>query len=209
MRPFCWTCHRPELACFCANTLPFTAEVEFALIVHPLEVSSTVGTAWILRRSISNLHWFRSDGSDLDENPRFVELLNDRSPYVLYPGETSLNLDDEQRKLEERPLIIVIDGTWSQAKSMLNRSTKLRNLPRISFVPRTTSDYRFKRQPRPECLSSVEGVHRVIEILSPPASRAHDRMIEIFQSMVTFQLKQAAENPTTRRTRRQRAAPAP
>lgn len=204
MRDFCWACHRPRSACFCAHALPFTSDVDFALIVHPYEVRSTVGTAWIMRRSMLNLGWFRSKGSELDLDPLFLKLISDPGivPLLLFPGPLAFNLsraptEDWQELVPEtkRPLFIVIDGTWTQARAMLRRSKVLSALPRVSFDSTQRSEYGFKIQPHPACLSSVEGVHRVIEILASrgwsklPPERAHDRMIEIFRAMVRFQLQ--------------------
>lgn len=203
-REFCWKCHRPGTRCFCDLTLPFSSSAEFALIVHPDEVKSTVGTAWILRRSISNLKWIRSKGIALDEDPAFLELLNTPNtvPLLLFPGPHALNLNQAPTPAWEslvprshRPLLIVIDGTWTQAYRMLRLSRLLQALPRVSFETTQLSEYGFKLQPHPACLSSVEGVHRVIEILAArgwadlPEGRKHDRMIEIFRKMVGFQLE--------------------
>ena len=214
MRSFCWSCHRPVVACFCALVRSFSSFADFALVVHPSEVKSTVGTAWILRRSISNLKWVRSSGVGLDQDPKFLELLNsaDRVPLVLFPGPLSFNLNRDSevawRELvppSKRPLFIVIDGTWTQARSMMGRSLLRRSLPRVSFETEQLSEYEFKKQPHPACLSSVEGVHRVIEVLAdrdwgkPPIFREHDQMIEIFRGMVKFQLEQ--ENKTETQSR--------
>ena len=211
MRKFCWTCHRPTVACFCTLTRPFLSFADFALIVHPYEARSTVGTAWILRRSISNIKWFRSKGTGLDVDPSFLEMLSapDRVPLLLFPGTKAFNLSQDSAEAwqglvpnSQRPLFIVIDGTWTQAHAMLRKSMLLRSLPRVSFETIQLSEYGFKKQPHQACLSSVEGVHRVIEVLASrgwghlPALREHDQMIEIFRSMVKFQATQV-KNPRT------------
>ncbi len=216
MRNFCWTCHRPSVACFCAEVRPFVSAADFAVVVHPYEARSTIGTAWILRRSISNISWIRSKGFGLDDDPAFLSLLRqpDVVPLLLFPGPTAFNLssdpDDTWLSIvpkPRRPLFIVIDGTWFQACAILKRSRILGDLPRVSFDTTQLSEYGFKRQPHPDCLSSVEGVHRVIELLadrgwgSLPALREHDQMIRIFRSMVKFQSAQIVQNgqagPTT------------
>jgi DTW domain-containing protein YfiP len=183
-------------------TRPFEASADFGLIVHPDEASSTVGTAWILRRSIKNLVWIRSDGEKLDQDPNFLGLI-ERAPLLLFPGTTALNLNqasDEQWTAlvprSRRPLFLIVDGSWNQAKMILRKSAKLRALPRVSFDPGRTSEYTFKRQPHPACLSCVEGAHRTLEILAQrgwgelPPLREHDQMIEIFRSMIAYQIEQ-------------------
>jgi DTW domain-containing protein YfiP len=184
---------------------PFSAPADFALIVHPDEVNSTVGTAWILRRSISNLKWIRSNGKSLDQDPNFLDLVDatETVPLLLFPGPRALNLNQASEEdwhyavpSRRRPLFIVVDGTWTQARSMLRRSSILSSLPRVSFETDRLSEYGFKKQPHPSCLSSVEGVHRVIESLASrgwgplPALREHDQMITIFKAMARFQIEQ-------------------
>jgi DTW domain-containing protein YfiP len=173
--------------------------------VHPEEMNSTIGTAWILRRSISNLKWIRSAGDELDQDPGFLKLIHsdEYAPLLLFPGSGVLNLNHASKQQwqdiaseSRRPLLIVIDGTWTQARGILRKSEILRALPRVSFETEKPSEYEFKRQPHPACLSSVEGVHRVIEVLASrgfaplPLSREHDQMITIFRQMVQFQLSQ-------------------
>ena len=195
------------------------SSAEFALVVHPYEAGSTVGTAWILRRSISNIQWFRSKGIGLDEDPGFLEFLHrpNTVPLLLFPGPQALNLnqasDQDWKSLvpaSQRPVFFVVDGTWSHAHAMLRKSTLLRSLPRVSFETVQPSEYGFKIQPHPDCLSSVEGVHRVIEILAsrgwapPPAFREHDQMIEIFRNMVRFQISQERNPRSDSRVMRRR-----
>lgn len=209
-RPFCRSCNRTAARCFCARAIEFDSPVDFAIVVHPDEAGSTVGTAWILRRSMRNLHWFRNNGSDLDQDRKFQQLLDDpgRAPFLLYPGQTALNLDrctNEEwaaRTPEgKRPLFIIVDGTWTQAAQILRRSARLRALPRASFDSSALSEYGFKKQPRKHCLSCVEGVHKVLESVAArgwaalPPAREHDRMIEIFREMVRSQLASEREGP--------------
>lgn len=204
-RPFCWDCHRPTAACFCAMAVPFESPTEFAIIVHPDEAASTVGTAWILRRSMKNLFWIRSSGWDLDTDLNFLARIHrpDTIPFLMYPSPKSLNIDLCTKEewvakvpVGLRPLFIVVDGTWTQASAILRRSPLLMSLPRVTFQDGTPSEYGFKIQPHPSCLSCVEGVHRVIDKMSArgwaslPPNREHDRMLDIFRHMVRFQLDQ-------------------
>ncbi len=210
MRKFCWTCHRPTLRCFCTLARPFVSFADFALIVHPDEIKSTVGTAWILRRSISNIEWFRSKGDEIDSNSALIDALRipGRVPLLLFPGTHAFNLSQDSHEAwiqlvpnSQRPFFIVIDGTWTQAHRMLRKSSLLRSLPRVSFETPHLSEYGFKKQPNSHCLSSVEGVHHVIEVLGSrqwaplPALREHDQMIEIFRNMVRYQFQQIKAPP--------------
>ena len=43
--------------------------------------------------------------------------------------------------------LIALDGTWWQARKLLNLNPGLAALPRVAFTPRRLSDYRIRRQP--------------------------------------------------------------
>jgi DTW domain-containing protein YfiP len=162
----------------------------------------------------------RSKGHELDTNPHFLDALaaTDTVPLLLFPGASAVNMNqtfkEEWQAIvppAKKPLFIVIDGTWTQAHAILRRSHLLKMLPRVSFETLKLSEYQFKNQPHPACLSSVEGVHRVMEVLaergwhSLPEKREHDQMIEIFRGMVRFQMRQERhprfENKMLRRGR--------
>ena len=90
-------------------------------------------------------------------------------------------------------LIFVIDATWGMAKKMVRVSPLLSSLPRIAFEPQKPSNYRFRRQPRPECVSTIEAIHEVIDELDREGavpvvpSGAHSNLLEVFEWMAVRQ----------------------
>lgn len=55
--------------------------------------------------------------------------------------------------------LVVLDGTWSQAKTLWWRNAWLLKLKRIVLYPKTPSLYGKKRkEPKPECVSSLEAL---------------------------------------------------
>ena len=76
---------------------------------------------------------------------------------------------------------------------MMRLSDNLRRLPTICFEPPTPSAYGFRREPRPECYSTIEAIHQVIELFNGPdiedgSARRHDRLLKAFHFMVATQL---------------------
>jgi hypothetical protein len=73
--------------------------------------------------------------------------------------------------------LIVLDGTWSQAKTLWWRNSWLLKLRRVVLQPSTPSLYgKVRKEPRRECLSTVEAVAEAIEVLGgDPESSARLR----------------------------------
>jgi len=85
--------------------------------------------------------------------------------------------------------ILVLDGTWTQAKALWWRNSWLTKLKRIVLNPATPSRYgHLRREPRKEALSTIESVALAMGKVDPkgPAIRAHleegfQRMLEEFK----------------------------
>jgi DTW domain-containing protein YfiP len=172
--------------------------------MHPRESKSKKGTGRMTHLCISNSRLI--EGVDFTSSSEIEDLLSERgyAPMVLYPGRDSLrlngNLGSELKLLmppDKVPLIFVIDATWSMAKKMLKLSRNLHTLPRISFEPGKISDYRIRVQPDAQCLSTIESVHRVIEILeskgflSCDPKGGQDILVKLFSRMVDAHLEYA------------------
>jgi DTW domain-containing protein len=76
---------------------------------------------------------------------------------------------------------------------MLRLSPSLAALPKVSFEPPGLSRFEIRKQPARECLSTLEAIHHVIELLGPDCGfdvegRAHDHMLELFDRMVDRQI---------------------
>jgi DTW domain-containing protein YfiP len=207
MRSLCFNCLQPVVTCFCRHLRPFDPGYKFVILIHALELRRRIATGRMahlcLRDSVLLL------GYDYSENSTLNGLLSDPQycPVVLYPGQDSLNLTNlttlERRQVfpsEKKPLVVVIDGTWSTAKKMLRRSRNLRDLPRICFTPDKPSRFRVRQQPKKECLSTIEAIHQTLDLLRPSADQ--DALVYVFDKMVEQQLAFIEESKTRRRRSR-------
>lgn len=188
-REICYRCDRSKKTCICERVRPFETGPIFAVLAHPKEARNRIGTARVVRLCVSNSLVIRGIGEDFDTNPVLHKLLGspELDPFVLFPGAGSREVSSLKTEPGKRLLIFVVDGTWDHAKNMVLRSSTLRALPRIAFVPKTPSNYRIRKQPNEICLSTVEAVHRVLSILEP--STTHDNLIEVFDWMVETQIR--------------------
>jgi DTW domain-containing protein YfiP len=134
-------------------------------------------------------------GTEFDDDSRVRELIADPQNHcvVLFPGANSIQIDAaDSRTLadafpENKTLVVfVIDGTWACAKRMVRRSRNLSSLQQICFSPKKESEYRIRKQPDSHCLSTIEAVHRILEILDPSVDPGI--LLQVFRTMVEQQI---------------------
>ncbi len=95
-------------------------------------------------------------------------------------------------RLSAATTVIVIDGTWSEAKKIYRENTWIADLPHIALSPLLRSRYRIRKQPCPECLSTIEApAYMFIENSSSPQHKtaAYVNLLEGFDRMVDTHLQ--------------------
>lgn len=199
-RKNCSVCGFSLRTCYCKSVKPFDSKVVFAILIHRLEIERKIATGTMSHLVLKNS--FLLPGCDYSEDETVNQLVNDPKNYcvVLYPGNESLNLsrlssDDKKALVPEgkQLVVFVVDGTWASARHTMRLSQNLKNLPRISFDNDARSNFRIRKQPKSECLATVEAIHKTIELLGESQgfgleSRAHDNLLEVFDYMVENQI---------------------
>jgi DTW domain-containing protein YfiP len=162
--PTCDTCHRPRVACVCDRTVSYETERRVLILQHPQERDALLGTAQLLVASLPKaklvvgLSW-RNLAHALGE-----EGIDVRRWAVLFP-----NSEAEGGRVASRsgaiipPAtlegIIVLDGTWSKAKTLWWRNPWLSKLNRLSQRPTKPSIYgSLRAEPKREYVSTLESV---------------------------------------------------
>jgi DTW domain-containing protein YfiP len=127
------------------------------ILRHPAERTKTGNTGRLASLALPN--------SELIE---YGTQLRSLSPdaWLLYP--------DAPRSPEGAPAeLVVLDGSWSQARHMLQRTPELRRLPRFSLdAPLRSRANRLRRAPSPDRVSTLEAIARALELLEGPALAA-------------------------------------
>lgn len=71
--------------------------------------------------------------------------------------------------LSELEGLIILDGTWSQAKALWWRNAWLLKVRRAVLIPAQASLYgRLRREPRRECLSTIESIALALTAIGEP-----------------------------------------
>lgn len=193
----CARCRRPQSVCYCAALPTLETTTRIVILQHPREKDKPIGTARMASLCLprAELHvGMRWDASVLGENS-----------ILLYPGPGAKDI------LTEPPpgpvTLVVVDGTWSQAKTLVRDNPALQALPRYAFNAPEPSIYRIRKEPRVEYCSTLEAMMYVLGALEgePEKFRA---LLAPMNAMIEAQL--AAQAGSSRReTVRQPRAPRP
>jgi DTW domain-containing protein len=139
------------------------------ILQHPQEPDKELGTARLAHETLENstlrigLSW-----------PNLSKALGRPAIHgnwgVLYLGgkAESAKLKETRFDLSGTQLegIVVLDGTWAQAKTMWWRNPWLLKLKRIALNPSRRSMYgSLRREPRRECLSTIESIAEALDAL--------------------------------------------
>ena len=135
-------------------------------------------------------------GIDFSAHKEINAILNDpeNNCFVLYPSETSINLNTENISKEHKNTVLfLIDSAWPCSRAMLKASPNLDALPKVSFTHTKNSAFVFKEQPQAYCLSTMESTLCVLELLNTHhieniKIKSLKNFLSPFKKMVEYQL---------------------
>ena len=194
LRPVCARCRRPEAVCYCAHIHRLPTRTRVVLLQHPRERHVGVNTARMAHLALPNS--LLRLGLDFSVDPVVTaELAASPDTYLLFPGP---NARDAAALPRDRPVtLVVLDGTWWQARKLYKLNPALATLPQVAFSPRQASAYRIRRQPAAFCLSTIEALAEVLPLLEPPG-QSLERLLDPFHAMVARQERFALEVASAR-----------
>lgn len=169
--------------------------------MHPKERRKRSGTGTGRYTHLCIRNSIIIEGADLSKNELFNKLICDQKlqPYVLFPGDESINLSNDFSLFESAipvhrtPLVFIIDGSWHCANKIMKINPALAALPRISFNLDKPSAYSFRRQPEKHCLSTIEATHTLLTLFHTHRfhtffpNNEHDNLLDVFDALVQFQ----------------------
>lgn len=203
-RAYCYRCMRVAQMCLC-DAFPSCANLtQIHVLQHDRERRHAFGTVRLLKICLDELVVHRMPADSGAEFAMPAGFPDDAG--VLYPGPGSLDL--AELAPEQRPKkLVVIDGTWSQAHRMYRDSPWLQRLPMYSLSPKEPSRYRIRKEPRHECLSTLESTAMALRMIEPE-TRGIENLLHTFERMVDRQLVCIEANAAgKRRMKRSRIRP--
>ncbi|MES1172063.1 MAG: tRNA-uridine aminocarboxypropyltransferase, partial [Bacteroidota bacterium] len=184
-RPSCDRCRRPRAVCYCGHIEPLVTRTRLLLLQHPRERRVGVGTARMAHLSLPNS--VLRVGLDFSADAVVQDMLAaPGSVRVLFPHAAARDIG-ELAASDDALTLVVLDGTWSLARKLLTLNPALAALPRVAFTPRRPSAYRIRRQPAEKCVSTIEALAEVLEVIEPE-NGPFDRLLAPFHAMVARQV---------------------
>jgi DTW domain-containing protein YfiP len=197
-RAVCSRCRRPEIVCWCDRIEPLDTRTRVCFLQHPREGRMPIGTARMAHLSLPNseLHL----GVEFADDARVRALAAAPGTALLFPGEGALDPAALAAQGRAPQTLIVVDGTWAQARKVVKKNPFLAALPRIGLRPPRPSNYRIRREPSDDCVSTIEAVAHVLAALEGEPSRFAS-LLQPFDRMVDLQLEYSQRRPGPRRIR--------
>jgi hypothetical protein len=171
----CPRCGKPETLCVCKDLQPIDNKIALLVLQHPQEQDKALGTARLTALHFKNavfktgLSWpslTKALGRNADPKRWATLYLGSVDPALTAPGYPVVALDAkgnllpvQETALSDIDGVIVLDGTWSQAKTLWWRNAWLLKSKRVVLSPPHPSLYgKLRREPRREGLSTLESV---------------------------------------------------
>jgi DTW domain-containing protein YfiP len=187
--PPCAICHRPSAACVCDRVVSLPTARRVLILQHPQEKDAVLGSAQILAaclpaaKIVVGLSW-RNLAHALGE-----EQANVRRWAVVFPhGDASPGqvTAPSGGVLDPAALegIVVLDGTWSKAKTLWWRNPWLNKMNRLTLKPGEPSIYgRLRAEPRREYVSTLEAVAAALTLCGESPEVASG-LTRVFRTLV-------------------------
>ncbi len=188
-RTTCSQCLRPQALCYCHLIQQQRAGIDLVILQHPQEAKHPLNSARIAKLGISNCQlWV---GEDFSEHQDLQQVLAEKACYLLFPGSSAQ--DSAQVLAGQKPeVIIILDGTWRKARRIYYCNRQLQQLPAIILNDTGRSNYRIRKVPGDNALSTVEATVTLLrQVCGCP--HAHSSLITAFEWMIDQQIHHMGE----------------
>jgi DTW domain-containing protein YfiP len=178
--PECPHCHKPMPLCICDSIVSIDNKLSILILQHPQEQDRALGTARLAALHFKNavvkvgLSWpslAKALGRPVQDQSRWAILYLGSAKVSDFETDREILAIDRKGEAEEnqRALlkdiqgIVVLDGTWSQAKALWWRNAWMLKLQRVILGPAKPSLYgKLRKEPRKDGLSTIEATGMLI-----------------------------------------------
>jgi len=144
----CTGCRLVPTHCICALRPVVPTHAGMCLLMADIEPLKPSNTGWLIADVVADTFAFGWARTEVD--PALLALLRDPQwqPYVVFPAEfadAARVVHDTSHHAAKRPLFILLDGTWDEARKMFRKSPYLQHYPVLSLQPEQLSRYTLRR----------------------------------------------------------------
>jgi DTW domain-containing protein YfiP len=225
--PDCPNCRKPQPLCICDSITPIENRISLLILQHPQEQDRALGTARLTALHFKNavlkigLSWpslSKALGRPVHDPSRWAvlylgsakvaDLSTDRTIVAINrKGEVE---DNQRAILKDIEGIVLLDGTWSQAKALWWRNAWMLKCQRVILGPAKPSLYgKLRREPRRDGLSTIEAAAMLLAALEKRPdieanlSASFERMLARYRE-VQVVMPELAPKPRPKRDYRRR-----
>lgn len=186
---------RPQTVCYCSflPRPPLRPTCKLIVLQHPAEEKRCLRTVPILKLGLERdrFQLYRGKKFPLARHSnQLTTILDDPRTLLLYPSKEAVPL--EQIDPHGGPYnLVLLDGTWPQAKAIYVCSEHLHGLRQVKLVATGHSNYIIRTQPTEGCLSTLETAARALSVLERDERYAVD-LLRPLHALCQFQLDNGA-----------------
>ena len=170
----CSSCMMRHEHCVCASMPVIHSNTNILVIRHWKERHKPSNTARLAELAIPNLRVVDYGAPGTQWNSTILQF---PKPALLFP-------DPNAPALPYAPeTVVVVDGSWPQARKLVNKLPELKTMPRIHVAPPAGRIIRLRKPPIPEGMSTIEAIARLLDHLEgngtgEPLDRLYERVVK-------------------------------
>ena len=223
----CPHCGKPMPLCICDSVTPIENRISILILQHPQEQDRALGTARLTARHFKDavvkvgLSWpslSKALGRHVADPSRWAVLYLGSAKVSEFDTDAEIvainrkgGMEEGQRAiLREIEGVVLLDGTWSQAKALWWRNAWMLKCQRVILGPRQPSRYgHLRKEPRRDGLSTIEAAGLVLGALekrpeiASALNASFERMLARYRE-VQRKMPELAPKPKKRDFRRRR-----
>ena len=193
--------------CLCSLRPQVATQAGMCLVMADIEPLKPSNTGWLIADVVADTWAFGWARTEVD--PALLALLADPQwqPVLVFPGEfvapqrllttwpgagsasavgasstdTPASTAPPNASPTRRPLFVLLDATWSEARKMFRKSPYLDHLPVLSLQPEQLSRYRLRRSRREDHFCTAEVAALCLELAGEErAARTLEAYLDVF-----------------------------
>jgi DTW domain-containing protein YfiP len=180
-RAVCVDCERPLKTCLCDVMVTMACPYRIVILQDVKEAKHALSSAPLLEKSIEGAARFV--GEHFDPHEIFGSAWREET-LLVFPSDGALTA--EQAVSINFKNIILLDGTWRKVTRLMHLNPWLSELRCMAIQPDMASQYKIRKSPRVDGLSTIEAAVAALNALSP--EQDYSAILPAFYKMIDLQI---------------------